>query len=273
MKWFRFYHDAYRNPKVQDMRPELFKFWVNFLCVASESPERGVIQSEAHLRLALGLTKPLAKRWVSELEALSLLQRSDDGALRPHHWDELQPDSDDAAKRQRAHRARLSGDKPKDDEGQSSRDASRDMSRPETQTENETEIEKSVCVSPAPACAREGQDAADWQEAMAELQFSADARQIAGMLADSADVPSVRGLEAWQFIHAAHVMRGKPEKTTWNFFMGVARRANRREFDAWHAPPVPDQSPAQTVPIRPAPKSRGVMNDPVIRAWVESQGG
>jgi hypothetical protein len=104
VKWFRFYHDAYRNPKVQDLRPELFKFWVNVLCVASESTPRGTIASEAHLRLALGLTKPTTKRWVSELEALALLHRSEHGALRPHDWDKLQPEGDDAGKRKKRQR-------------------------------------------------------------------------------------------------------------------------------------------------------------------------
>lgn len=149
------------------------------------------------------------------------------------------------------------------------------MSRPKTQTENETEIEKSVCVSPAPACAREGQDAADWQEAMAELQFSGDGKLIAAQLQDQADIPSIRDIAAWRFIHAAHVVACKPDKATWNFFVAVARRASRREFDAWHAPPAPRSDPESgaTVPLRPPPRGRGVMNDPVIRAWVESQGG
>ena len=83
MKWFRFYHEAYRNPKVQDMRPELFKFWVNFLCIASESEPRGVVASEGHLRRALGLSKGTVVRYCRELEGLVLLHRSDAGALPP----------------------------------------------------------------------------------------------------------------------------------------------------------------------------------------------
>ena len=37
MKWFRFYHEVYRDPKAYELRPELFRFWINFQCVASES--------------------------------------------------------------------------------------------------------------------------------------------------------------------------------------------------------------------------------------------
>ena len=104
MKWFRFYHDAYRDPKVQDMKPELFKFWVNTLCVASESDPRGTIRSQDHLRRALGVTKTVAERYVGALLALSLLHRGEDGALTPHNWERRQPESDDAAKRKRLQR-------------------------------------------------------------------------------------------------------------------------------------------------------------------------
>lgn len=143
MKWFRFYHEAYRNPKVQDMRPELFKFWVNFLCVASESDTRGVVASESHLRLRIGLSKPLTKRFCDELEALALLHRDDAGALHPHDWDTLQPDSDDAAKRKAAERARTYANQ----QNGMSRDMSRDKnvtvtSRVREEGEGDRELER-----------------------------------------------------------------------------------------------------------------------------------
>jgi len=34
MNWFRYHTDALDNPKVQELPPELFKFWVNLLCLA-----------------------------------------------------------------------------------------------------------------------------------------------------------------------------------------------------------------------------------------------
>ena len=236
MKWFRFYHASYRNPKVQEMRPELFRFWVNMLCVASESEERGTIPSEAHLGRALGLSKALVKRYCSDLEALVLLHRSDTGALTPHDWHALQPDSDDAAKRKRDERARAY----EKQQSEMSRDMSRDKNVTvtcKTQIQNERETENGVCV----AHAREGDDLRDWREAIAELQGDDASKLIAAMLQDSAEVPSVSGLEAWRFIHAAHVMRGQEAKT-WNFFMAVARRASRREFDAWHDPAPREQA-------------------------------
>lgn len=136
MKWFRFYHDAYRDPKVQNMRPELFKFWVNFLCVASESEDRGTIRSLDHLRRALGLSRRLTERYCGELEAMGLLHRGDSEAttklhssndfpLTPHNWSERQPEGDDAGLRKKRLRNKTCVNK----QDQMSRDTSRDTSR------------------------------------------------------------------------------------------------------------------------------------------------
>lgn len=125
MKWYRFYNEVYRDPKVQDLRAELFRFWVNFMCVASESEPRGQVTSEAHLRRALGLSAATVRRYCSDLEGALLLHRSSTGALVPHNWELRQPDSDDSAKRKRDQRERtcVNGD------SEMSRDTSRDTSR------------------------------------------------------------------------------------------------------------------------------------------------
>jgi hypothetical protein len=35
-RWFRFYDDALNDPKVQKLSGDLFKAWVNILCLASK---------------------------------------------------------------------------------------------------------------------------------------------------------------------------------------------------------------------------------------------
>ena len=52
MKWFRFYHDAIDDPKVQRLPGDVFKFWVNLLCLASRSNERGVVTAAELLSVA-----------------------------------------------------------------------------------------------------------------------------------------------------------------------------------------------------------------------------
>lgn len=102
-----------------------------------------------------------------------------------------------------------------------------------------------MCVSRT----REGSDLKDWEEALASLQTTGDARAIGKQLRDWAQHPEISPVPAWKFVQAAHVVNEKPDKATWAFFMGVVRRASRREFEAWHDPPAHD-------PAFPAPKPR-----------------
>lgn len=37
MQWFRFYSEALNDPKVQALEPQLFKHWINLLCVSCNS--------------------------------------------------------------------------------------------------------------------------------------------------------------------------------------------------------------------------------------------
>ena len=41
--WFRFYSEAVRDPKVQNLSLKMFKFWTNALCLANENEPRGTL--------------------------------------------------------------------------------------------------------------------------------------------------------------------------------------------------------------------------------------
>lgn len=129
MKWFRLYNEVYSDPKVQELRPELFRFWINIMCIASENEPRGVVPGVPKLKRLLNLDKPVIERYLAALKAAELLDRrsdveastfvarSDDDPstfvargdveeLTPHRWHERQPEGDDAAKRKRESRAK-----------------------------------------------------------------------------------------------------------------------------------------------------------------------
>ena len=136
MKWYRFYNEVYRDPKVQSLRPELFRFWVNVMCIVSESEPRGLVPDEAILKRLLCLSGPSVKRYLSDLEEAALLCRESaerapedrkgtGDPLMPHNWDERQPDSDDEAKRKREYRLRTYGK----EQYQMSQDTSQDTSQ------------------------------------------------------------------------------------------------------------------------------------------------
>jgi Replication initiation and membrane attachment len=145
MKWFRFYNEVYSDPKVQELRPELFRFWVNLLCVVSENEPRGIVPDESKLKRLLGLDRPVIRRYLDALvkaelidrgrlvdpstfvarsddDRLSSSRRCDDDQLSPHRWFERQPESDNAAKRKRDSRERTCGD----DKSKRHREMSRD---------------------------------------------------------------------------------------------------------------------------------------------------
>lgn len=103
MRWFRFYDDALNDPKVQRLPAELFRGWINLLCIASK--HGGEIPSDPQaLAFLLHTTEQKASSLVASLISAQLLDL--DEQLRPHNWDDRQYASDSAAERMRRHRQR-----------------------------------------------------------------------------------------------------------------------------------------------------------------------
>ncbi len=106
MNWFRFYHGALHDPKVQALRPELFKFWVNLLCLVSQQPDRGIIPSDEEIAFIMRVRGDRVTRFMSELQAYELVDMSVSNVRVPHNWSVRQPLSDDAAARKKDWRER-----------------------------------------------------------------------------------------------------------------------------------------------------------------------
>jgi hypothetical protein len=53
--WFRFYDDTISDPKVQLLSDNLFKFWINILCLANKN--NGTLPDMHHLAYALHETE------------------------------------------------------------------------------------------------------------------------------------------------------------------------------------------------------------------------
>ncbi len=101
MNWFRFYTDALNNPKAQGLPPDIFKFWINLLCVARMY--NGILPSEDHLWFVMRADSEWGKRCLDRLIESGFVDRVGD-ELTPHDWYEHQYDSDDGALRMRKHR-------------------------------------------------------------------------------------------------------------------------------------------------------------------------
>src|SRR6185312_6510780 len=91
-RWFRFYDDSLNNRKVQDLPADLFKHWVNILCIASK--HGGVLPSLADVAFGLRLSESKAALVVAGLAKRCLLDAVEGGYFRPHDWDTRQYKTD-----------------------------------------------------------------------------------------------------------------------------------------------------------------------------------
>lgn len=103
MEWFRFYHEAVNDPKVQRLPPPLFKHWVNIMCIASMHQDRGVLPALSDVAFTLRLSTGKVKGIIGELEQSGLIDR-DGETLRIHAWSKRQKRSDDVSPRVAKHR-------------------------------------------------------------------------------------------------------------------------------------------------------------------------
>lgn len=101
MLWFRYYVEALNDPKVQLLSPELFKFWVNCLCVARQ--KNGLLPDVASLSFQLRMDASKAEAAVQDLITSGLLDRNGE-VLTPHNWNVRQYQSDVSTARVKRHR-------------------------------------------------------------------------------------------------------------------------------------------------------------------------
>ena len=106
-RWFRFYGEALHDPKVQSLDPDLFKIWVNCLCVASQ--HEGKLPEISDLAFALRMTEGDTISAVTALVRHGLCDSVGNqhaAKYKMHGWDKRQYKSDSSAARVREHRKR-----------------------------------------------------------------------------------------------------------------------------------------------------------------------
>lgn len=100
--WFRFYSEALNDPKVQRLPPELFKAWVNILCLACNG-DGNVTGDVTEVAFALRISEETAAQYIDDLVSAGLIEDLDD-IIKPHNWDKRQFKSDTSNDRVRKHR-------------------------------------------------------------------------------------------------------------------------------------------------------------------------
>ena len=107
MRWFRFYSEALNDPKVQSLPPDLFKHWVNLLCIASQND--GYLPDICNVTFLLRVTDGDAINIIEALQGHGLIDVSSNqhaSNYKMHGWEKRQYKSDSSAKRVRQYRKR-----------------------------------------------------------------------------------------------------------------------------------------------------------------------
>lgn len=103
VNWLRLYHSIHDCPKVQNLPPREFKFWINCLVAASKNDPRGTLPPIEKLAFTLRLRAPFVLRSLTRLERSGLVARTGD-VWKMHDWDTHQFSSDDVNQRVTKHR-------------------------------------------------------------------------------------------------------------------------------------------------------------------------
>lgn len=104
--WFRFYQSALEDPRIQRLPGDLFKSWVNLLCLTSKN--NGILPSTDDIAFALRITVDDAILITDNLLKIGLLEFSGDH-LVPTDWHDRQFLDKTNAQRQRNFRHRQKG--------------------------------------------------------------------------------------------------------------------------------------------------------------------
>ena len=122
--WFRMYREMISSPKIQKLRPELFKAWVNVLCCTADD---GMIPSIDDLAFMLRVNATKAKEFLSALVVARLVEERK-GQFYAHDWDQHQYASDSSNERVKRYRnARSNGE------------CNASVTPPDTDTDTDTE--------------------------------------------------------------------------------------------------------------------------------------
>ena len=95
-RWFRFYDDAVNDPKIIKLSDDIFRAWVNLLCVASKHD--GALPAVDDVSIILRVKASRAAAIIAELVSCGLLDKTEKG-FAPHNWNGRQYKSDVSTER------------------------------------------------------------------------------------------------------------------------------------------------------------------------------
>jgi len=133
--WFRFYHEALNDPKIQMLEATIFKGWINCLCLAAQND--GTIPNVDRLAFALRLSPNSARDLLDALILAELIDIRSDGTMEPHNWTARQYKSDVSTERVKKHREKRETASAAPDETQCNVSLAVSETPPDTEAETE----------------------------------------------------------------------------------------------------------------------------------------
>lgn len=140
MQWFRFYHEALDDPKVQTLDAETFRDWINLLCLCCRM-DGELPKTVEQIAFVLRRSPDACSTVLSRLADAGLLDRRNGGANGMHYvihsWDKRQYKSDTSTDRVKRYRERF-------------KTVSETVTETAPDTETETDINNKKNNSPLP---------------------------------------------------------------------------------------------------------------------------
>jgi len=254
--WFRFYHEALNDPKIQMLEATTFKGWINCLCLAAQND--GAIPNVDRLAFALRLSPNSARDLLDALILAELIDIRPDGTMEPHNWTARQYKSDVSTERVKKHREKRETPSVAPDEAQCNVSSAVSVTPPET--EAETEAEERTPLPPKRGAGPSPNDALAAFHAFNEVALRCGLQQAAKLTQDRQRKITARlkdyGLDGWHKamanIAGSAFLKGKNERgwrATLDFVLQPASFSKLHD-GAYNAD---EPKPAQTGPRSAVP--------------------
>jgi hypothetical protein len=243
MDWVPLWNRTLSNRKAQGLSGDVFKTWINLLCLASASKKNGELPEVEQIAFELRLDLGVAISHLTELKKCGLIDVDPDGTRRIHDWDAWQLNSYKSTERVRRHRAK----KKRGGTGETFHAV------PETACngleEKRGEENRRECGKFAPAHAREdfltgreGEEHALFCRVVKDLEGFEETKYLADSLIMYASTPEIRGYPSWRLFVACRVVQRPNRGKTWDTFCRAAFNATLEEYERMKNGP-------QTIPI------------------------
>lgn len=98
MDWLRLYDEILHDRKVQALPCDLFKAWINLLCIANKGAPRGTLPPVEDVAWTLRMSEADTERALADLVAVGLIDQTAKG-YQMHNWERRQYASDNSTER------------------------------------------------------------------------------------------------------------------------------------------------------------------------------